>query len=383
MPESIALRPDDALVVVDVQYDFLPGGALAVADGDAILPAVGALMRRFGRVVLTQDWHPAGHASFAASHPGRQPFESLDLPYGPQTLWPVHCVQGSPGAALHASQPTDRAFVILRKGANPSVDSYSAFTEADGTTTTGLAAMLRGDPGQSSVANMPVRDIIAQRLPNSLMLAGMTAVVAVPLALVLGIVAAIHEGTAIDRALNIATISMVAMPEFLVATLGVLVFSVDLMWLPAIALVSDASGPWETLRSCLLPVMCLTVVVVAQMARMTRAAIADQLGRPYVEMARLKGMGLRRIVLVHVMPNAIGPVVNAAALSLSYLMGGAIVVETIFSFPGLASLMVNAVTSRDMPLLQACAMIFCAAYLLLILIADIAAMLADPRLRAQ
>jgi len=246
-----------------------------------------------------------------------------------------------------------------------------------------LAAMLRGDPGQSSVANMPVRDIIAQRLPNSLMLAGMTAVVAVPLALVLGIVAAIHEGTAIDRALNIATISMVAMPEFLVATLGVLVFSVDLMWLPAIALVSDASGPWETLRSCLLPVLCLTVVVVAQMARMTRAAIADQLGRPYVEMARLKGMGLRRIVLVHVMPNAIGPVVNAAALSLSYLMGGAIVVETIFSFPGLASLMVNAVTSRDMPLLQACAMIFCAAYLLLILIADIAAMLADPRLRAQ
>ena len=143
MPESIALRPDDALVVVDVQYDFLPGGALAVADGDAILPAVGALMRRFGRVVLTQDWHPAGHASFAASHPGRQPFESLDLPYGPQTLWPVHCVQGSPGAALHASLPTDRAFVILRKGANPSVDSYSAFTEADGTTTTGLAAMLR------------------------------------------------------------------------------------------------------------------------------------------------------------------------------------------------------------------------------------------------
>src|SRR5205807_2448858 len=118
-------------------------------------------------------------------------------------------------------------------------------------------------------------------------------------------------------------------------------------------------------------------------ARMTRAAVADQLNRPYVEMARLKGLPFRRIVLVHVMPNAIGPIVNAAALSLSYLMGGAIIVETIFNFPGLASLMVNAVTSRDMPLLQACAMIFCAAYLALMLAADVIAILANPRMRAQ
>ena len=246
-----------------------------------------------------------------------------------------------------------------------------------------LKGMAKGDPGQSLVANMPVRDIIAQRLPNSLMLAAMTALVAVPLALALGITGAIYQGRSIDRALNIATIGMVAMPEFLVATLGVLIFSVWLMWLPSIALVSDTSTWFDIVRSCALPVLCLTVVVVAQMARMTRAAVADQLGRPYVEMARLKGVSLRRIVLVHVMPNAIGPVVNAAALSLSYLMGGAIVVETIFNFPGLASLMVNAVTSRDMPLLQACAMIFCGAYLILILIADVVAIVANPRLCAQ
>ena len=113
-----------------------------------------------------------------------------------------------------------------------------------------------------------------------------------------------------------------------------------------------------------------------------RQAVADELDRPYVEMARLKGVPLRRIVLFHIMPNAAGPVLNAIALSLSYLMGGAIVIETIFSYPGLASLMVNAVTSRDMPLLQSCAMIFCAAYLTLILIADITAILANPRLRA-
>lgn len=246
-----------------------------------------------------------------------------------------------------------------------------------------LMALFQGDPGQSLVANLPVKDIIAQRLPNSLMLAGFTALISVPLALLIGVSSAINRGGALDRALNILTLSMVALPEFLVATVGVLIFSVKLQWLPSIALVSPEASWSDLLRSCALPVLSLTVVVVAQMARMTRAAVADQLDRPYVEMARLKGLSFRRIVLVHVMPNTIGPIVNAMALSLSYLMGGAIIVETIFNFPGLASLMVNAVTSRDMPLLQACAMIFCAGYLALILLADVIAVLANPRMRAQ
>lgn len=245
-----------------------------------------------------------------------------------------------------------------------------------------LGGMLRADPGQSLVANMPVRDIIAERLPNSLMLAGFTAVIAVPLALAMGIAAAVHRGGKVDRVLSLATLSMVAVPEFLVATLGVLVFSVKLLWLPSIALVSDEASLGDTIRSCALPVMTLTFVVVAQMARMTRAAMIAQLDAGYVEMAELKGVPFGRIVLWHVMPNAIGPIVNAAALSLSYLLGGAIIVETIFNFPGLASLMVNAVTSRDMPLLQSCAMIFCAAYLLLVLIADVVAILSNPRQRA-
>ncbi len=246
-----------------------------------------------------------------------------------------------------------------------------------------LTAIARGDPGQSMVANLPVREIIAQRLPNSLMLAGITALLSVPLALLIGISSAVNRGSKIDRVLNVLTLSMVAVPEFLVATLGVLIFSVKLMWLPSIALVSEEATWSETMRSCALPILTLMVVVVAQMARMTRAAVADQLDRSYVEMARLKGVSFRRIVLTHIMPNAVGPIVNAMALSLSYLMGGAIIVETIFNFPGLASLMVNAVTSRDMPLLQACAMIFCAAYLFLMLLADVTAILANPRLRER
>lgn len=246
-----------------------------------------------------------------------------------------------------------------------------------------LGGMLGGDPGQSMVANMPVSEVIADRLPNSLVLAGLTALIAVPLALFIGIFSAMYRGTKLDRGLNIATLSMVAVPEFLVATIAVLIFAVELRLLPSITLVSEEASWGEFLRSYAMPVMTLAFVVVAQMARMTRAAVIAQLNQPYVEMAMLKGVRPGRIVLTHVLPNAIGPIVNAMALSLSYLLGGAIIVETIFNYPGLASLMVNAVTSRDMPLLQACAMIFCAAYLLLVLIADVVAILANPRLRSQ
>lgn len=245
-----------------------------------------------------------------------------------------------------------------------------------------IKGIFGGDAGQSIVANMPVSKIIADRLPNSLVLAGLTTLVAVPLALLIGIYSAVKRGTLVDRALNVTTLSMVALPEFLVATLGVLIFAVYLRWLPSITLVSKDASWGQFLRSYALPVISLAVVVIAQMARMTRAAVVDQLSRPYVEMAVLKGVSPARLILWHVLPNAIGPIANAVALSLSYLLGGAIIVETIFNYPGLASLMVNAVTSRDMALLQTCTMIFCGAYLVLVLIADVIAILANPRLRS-
>ena len=135
--------PDEALIVIDVQNDFCPGGALAVADGDAVVAPVNALMDDFAAVVLTQDWHPAAHASFAANHPGAAPFSVTQMPYGPQVLWPVHCVQGTPGAAFHAGLRTDRADLVIRKGFRPAIDSYSAFFENDRTTPTGLEGYLR------------------------------------------------------------------------------------------------------------------------------------------------------------------------------------------------------------------------------------------------
>ncbi|MEQ8332715.1 bifunctional nicotinamidase/pyrazinamidase [Nisaea sp.] len=135
--------PDVALIVIDVQNDFCPGGALAVTGGDAVVPVANRLMQRFDHVVLTQDWHPADHSSFAANNPGHDPFSLIDMPYGPQVLWPVHCVQGTPGAAFHSDLETDRASLIVRKGYRSEIDSYSAFFENDHTTTTGLAGYLR------------------------------------------------------------------------------------------------------------------------------------------------------------------------------------------------------------------------------------------------
>ena len=132
-----------ALLIVDAQYGFMPGGGLPVAGGDAIVPVVNRVAQCFANVVLTQDWHPADHVSFAANHPGRQPFETITLPYGEQVLWPVHCVQGTRDAALHEGLRVDHAQLIVRKGYQRDIDSYSAFVEADRRTTTGLAAWLQ------------------------------------------------------------------------------------------------------------------------------------------------------------------------------------------------------------------------------------------------
>jgi nicotinamidase/pyrazinamidase len=139
------IRPgdDDLLLIIDVQNDFCPGGALAVAGGDAVVPVINRLAERFAHIALTQDWHPRGHSSFATSHPGSAPFETVSMPYGQQTLWPDHCVQGTPGAAFHPQLATERAELVIRKGFRPEIDSYSAFYENDRRTATGLAGYLR------------------------------------------------------------------------------------------------------------------------------------------------------------------------------------------------------------------------------------------------
>jgi len=290
--------------------------------------------------------------------------------------------------AITSLLPGDAAEEALGQGATP--ETVAALRVQLGLDQPGhiryarwLTGLVSGNPGQSLANHLPVSELIASRLPKSMVLAGTTAAVSVPLALLLGILSAMFRGGRVDRLLNLMTLSMVAVPEFLVATLAVLLFAVKLHWLSALSSPPDNMDFVQFLRVFAMPVMTLSFVIVAQMARMTRAALIDQLEQSYVEMAILKGAGPTRVVLRHALPNAIGPIANAIALSLSYLLGGAIIVETIFNYPGIASLMVDAVTSRDMPLLQACAMIFCAVYLSLVLIADVCAIVSNPKLKGQ
>ncbi|MQB05083.1 ABC transporter permease [Agrobacterium tumefaciens] len=244
-----------------------------------------------------------------------------------------------------------------------------------------LFGLLHGELGTSYANNMAVADLIGPRFVNSMKLAGITTVIAVPLALTLGISSAMLRGTLYDRAVTILTIGVISVPEFMIATLAVLLFAVYLKWLPALSLVSEVHTVFDMLRVYAMPVITLTFVVSAQMIRMSRAAVIETLDTPYVEMALLKGAPRMRIVLRHALPNALGPIVNAVALSLSYLVGGVIIVETIFNYPGIAKLMVDGVATRDLPLIQSCAMIFCVGYLLLITTADIIAIMSNPRLR--
>ena len=244
-----------------------------------------------------------------------------------------------------------------------------------------MGGLLSGDLGTSYANDMPIADLIGGRFANSMKLAGITALFAVPIALTLGVTAAMMRGSLYDRIVTVLTIGVISVPEFMIATSAALFFAVYLQWLPAISLANEAQTLTDMLRIYAMPVITLTFGVSAQMIRMTRAAVVETLNTPYAEMALLKGASRSRIVLKHALPNALGPIVNAVALSLSYLLGGVIIVETIFNYPGIAKLMVDAVATRDLPLIQTCAMIFCVGYLILITTADIIAILANPRLR--
>ncbi|MFD3230312.1 ABC transporter permease [Rahnella aceris] len=244
-----------------------------------------------------------------------------------------------------------------------------------------LAGMFQGDFGTSFASNLPVTQLVAQRIPATFQLAATTTLVSVPVALIIGITAAMKRGSLLDRALVVSTMAVVAVPEFLVATVAVIIFAVKLHWVPAMSLGSTHQDFLGFLRTFALPVMTLCCVVVAQMARMTRAAIVNQMDSPYLEMTVLKGVSPLRAMLRHALPNAVGPIANAISLSLSYLFGGVIIIESIFSYPGLASQMVDAVSNRDLPVVQLCVMFFAICYLVLLLIADVLTIAFNPKWR--
>ena len=275
---------------------------------------------------------------------------------------------------------TPESLAVLRAKLGLDQPAYVRYFIWLGDLLTGNLGFSKAGAGAGTVGT-PISEMLVPRLMNTLRLSGVVAVIAVPFALTVGLVAAMYPGTRVDRFVTFTTLGLISVPEFLVATLLVLVVAVQLGWLPATAYISGQETGLKLLRALAMPTLTLVIVAAAQIMRMTRATVLNVMSSPYIEMAILKGVPRSRIILRHALLNAIGPIVNIIALNLAYLVSGVVIVETVFAFPGLAKLMIDAVQTRDLPLVQACAMIFCATYIVLIFIADMASLLSNPRLR--
>ncbi|MGX9354532.1 ABC transporter permease [Roseobacteraceae bacterium S113] len=251
-----------------------------------------------------------------------------------------------------------------------------------------VAGVLQGDLGTSFSGraasgvdrSRPVIELVGPRLSNTLFLASLTALIAVPLALFLGISAALWRNSFYDKAASAATLTTISFPEFFVAYILILLLGTLYPMFPSLATVQPDMGLGERIYTAMLPAMTLTLVIVAHMMRMTRAAIINLLASPYIEMARLKGESPRRVILRHALPNAWAPIATVIAFNLAYLVVGVVVVEVVFVYPGVGQLMVDAVSSRDIPVVQACALFFAGTYIILNLIADIIGIITNPRL---
>ncbi len=244
-----------------------------------------------------------------------------------------------------------------------------------------LAGAVQGDFGVSLVSGERVSEAIGGRFANTLFLAAYAAVIAVPIAIILGIAVALFRNSIFDRVANVLTLTSISSPEFFLGYVLILFFAVRSSMFPAIASISDGMSFGDLLYRSFLPALTLVLVVVAHMMRMTRAAIINLLASPYIEMARLKGAPPWKVIVHHALPNAWAPIINVVALNLAYLITGVVLVEVVFVYPGVGQLLVDAVSKRDFPIVQACCLVFAATFILLNLAADVGAILTNPRLR--
>jgi peptide/nickel transport system permease protein len=242
-----------------------------------------------------------------------------------------------------------------------------------------VGGVFTGDFGVSLSSRRPISELMASRIGNTLFLAAYAALIAVPLALTLGLLAALFRNSIFDRMVNIGALSSVSFPEFFLGYILIYLLAQSGLF-PAVADIRPGMALTEKLHAAFLPALCLTLVVTAHMMRMTRAAIINLLASPYIEMARLKGVSPLRIILRHALPNALAPIINVVALNLAYLITGVVVVEVVFFYPGLGQLLVDSVSKRDVFVVQAASLIFAGAYVLLNLLADVLATLSNPRL---
>jgi len=244
-----------------------------------------------------------------------------------------------------------------------------------------LGGILTGDLGTALTSGTDITSAIAQRFGNTIFLAGLAALLAVPLAILLGLVAVRYQNRWPDKLATATTLTSVSMPDFFIGYLLIFFFGVKLGWFPSVATVYEGMSFGDRLNAVFLPALTLTLVVLAQMMRMTRAAILNVMQSPYIETAELKGLGAFRIIRRHAFPNAVSPIINVVMINLAYLVVGVVVVEVIFVYPGMGQYLVDHVSKRDIPVVQACGLIFAAIYIGLNIIADVVSILTNPRLR--
>jgi peptide/nickel transport system permease protein len=282
--------------------------------------------------------------------------------------------------------PGDVAETVLGQSATPeTVEAFRRELKLDLPPHVRYVAWLNdfvhGNFGTSLANGRPVAELISQRFSNTLFLAMSTALIAVPLAIFLGMLAAFYRNTFFDKMISTTTLSFISFPEFFVAYILITLFSVQLNMFPSLSIIEDDMGFVSKLYTILLPSLTLTCVVTAHMMRQTRAAIINVLASAYIEMAEIKGIKRSRIIMLHAFPNSLSPVINVVAVNLAYLVVGVVIVEVVFVYPGLGQLLVDSVSKRDLPVVQASGLIFSIAYIFLNMAADILSMLSNPKLR--
>ncbi|MBH61739.1 MAG: ABC transporter permease [Alphaproteobacteria bacterium] len=276
--------------------------------------------------------------------------------------------------AILGQHATPETVAALREKLNLNRPAYERYFEW-------LINFLRGDLGQSLSSGRAISELIDGRLQNSLFLAATAAIIAIPLAVGLGLLAALYEGRAADKGLTASTLLFVSMPDFLIGYLLMLFAAVTMGWFPVLSRFTSGMDFLDQLHAIALPCLTLSLVVSAHTMRLTRAAILSIMNQPYIEMAQLKGAGRVRTIVHHALPNALSPILNIVLLTLAYLVVGVVIVEAVFNYSGMGRLMVDAVSKRDMPLVQACGLIFASVYVFLNLTADILSLLSNPRRR--
>ena len=285
----------------------------------------------------------------------------------------VELLPGDLAEAILGQSATPETVAAFRRELKLDLPAYERYAEW-------LFGTLQGDMGRSLANQREISELIGGRLANTLFLALVAAIISVPLALTLGVLAALYRNSIYDRVVNAVTLSSISFPEFFVAYILILFLAVQWGLFPSISNISDELGFWEQVYRTALPAFTLTLVVVAHMMRMTRASIINLLASPYIEMANLKGLTRSHIIVKHALPNALAPIINVVAINLAYLVVGVVIVEVVFVYPGLGQLLVDSVSKRDIPVVQACCLIFAATYILLNLTADVLSIMTNPRL---